>query len=445
MRLLTEIMTYILSFKPYVLLPVLLFLLSLIFGVRIGKAFKASLLAGIGFVGMFVFFDFFVQSIGPMVKEIVKNTGLSYSTFDVGWTPLAALAWSFKYSMVFVVIILVVNIIMLILMLTKTLNVDLWNFWHLNFLGCMVFHYTNSLILAIISVVFCNVLVLKTSDFSYDDVVSMSGLEGISITTFSALSYYYWGVIGNRLIDKSSSLSKIDLSPEKLKKKIGVLGEPYVTGFIIGFFLSIIAGYDVKQILESSVVIAAIIYLIPLMANILAQGLTEISDGIKDFMKKRFPQIDKYYIGVDLAVLLGNPSAIVTGVILIPFALLFAFLIPGITFIPLGELGLMGAEFIMITVASKGNIFRSVVLSIPMIVINLLVATNMANLYTDLLTISNISFGNYEGTITSFLNGGNLIRTWIVKLFTGELFSVIALILLVTVSIIVKRKQKHKV
>src|SRR5690606_26115516 len=112
-----------------------------------------------------------------------------------------------------------------------------------------------------------------------------------------------------------------------------------VIGFLIGILLGFGAEYDLKELLGLAFSISAVIYLLPLMAEVLSKGLLEVTEGIKVFVKEKFFARKEIYIGLDLAILLGNPAIVVTGVFLMPVALILAFIIPGVNFIPLGDLG----------------------------------------------------------------------------------------------------------
>ena len=147
MEILNNVISYFLSFEPFVLLPIIIFILALVFRIRLQTAIKSSLQLGIGFVGIFITFDYFVGVIKPVVTAIIDRIGLNMEVLDVGWPPLAAITWSFNLAPVLLATLIVVNAILLIFKLTKTVNIDIWNYWHMIFLGAMVFFETESAIL----------------------------------------------------------------------------------------------------------------------------------------------------------------------------------------------------------------------------------------------------------------------------------------------------------
>ena len=363
--------------------------------------------------------------INPVIQALIKRTGLHLNILDAGWPPLAAITWSFGLAPVFILLVMAVNIILLVTKLTKTVNIDIWNYWHFIFAGALVYNATQNVFLSSIVTIIISVITLKIADWSAPLVKKFSGMDGISIPTFSAATYFPFGVLGNKLIDKIPFINKIDANPEKMKEKIGLAGEPMIIGFIIGALLGLGGGYEFRMIAELAFGIAAAIYILPKMANIVGTSLIPISDGMKEFIKRRFPNIEGTYIALDAAVLVGFPSVVVTAILLMPVALILSFVLPGVKFIPLGDLVNIMGSVALVCVATKGNVIRSFLIGIPIVVIHLYTASNMASMYTKLAGSVNYRLENYTGTFTSFLDGGNVIRVWLVKLFTGNFYAIL--------------------
>jgi PTS system galactitol-specific IIC component len=415
-----EIINYILSFKPYVLLPFIMLALSIVFHMPIKKGMSAALTIGIGFIGVFTFFDFFVQTIAPVVESLVAKTGMHYTILDVGWTPLAAITWSYKLTPLLLVIVLGLNVMMFLLKWTDTINVDIWNYWHFIFVGAIIYEAQQSIILSILATLVAAVIVTKLADISAKAMEKYSGLSGICCTTLTAVSYYPIGILGDKLINKIPWLREIDANPESIKEKLGLLGEPPVIGVLLGLFLGVGAGYDIKDTLEIAFKIAAVVYILPMMCGILGKGLMPISESIQSRLREKYPHMSGKYIGLDIAVIMGTPSVVVTGLLLMPIAFILAFILPGVGFIPIGDLpNIMGAVA-MIVVATRGNIVRAVMISIPILIGKLFIATAMAGRYTELAKAADYHLKGYDGVFTSFLDGGNLFRYWLIKCFDGN-------------------------
>lgn len=402
---------YFLSFKSYVILPVIILILAAIFRIKMNKAIRSALTIGIGFVGIFIMIDFFVAIIHPVVEALIRRTGLQFNVLDVGWPPLAAITWSFSLAPLMILLIIVTNVVMLLLKLTRTVNIDIWNYWHFIFVGALVFNMTHNLWLSMMGVLTACIITLKLADWSAPAVNEFANMPGISIPTLSATTYYPIGVIGNKLLDKVPGINRININPEKLKNKIGLASEPMLLGFIIGILLGIGGGYDIRKIAELAFGFSAVIYILPMICNIVGSSLIPISEGMKEFIKKRLPKLGQTYIALDVAVLVGLPSVVVTAILLIPVALLLAFLLPGINFIPLGDLVSIMGSIALVCAATKGNVFRSFIIGIPIIIANLYISSGMASYYSGLAKSVNYTLSDYSGTFTSFLDGDILRHT----------------------------------
>lgn len=425
------------SLKPYVLLPIIILLFSLFFRLPFERAIHSSLLIGIGFLGIFIVFGYFIESIEPAIRMLIVRTGVHLNVLDVGWTPLSAIAWSNNMAPLYVALIFGINMLMLLVNFTKTFNIDIWNYWHFIMAGTLVSETTNNVLLSVLATMIAAVLTLKFADWSAPAVERLTGLSGISITTFSGQSYLPLGIIGNWILDKIPIIKEINLDSETMKSRLGILGEPITIGLIFGIILGLSAGYGLKNTMQLGIVIAGVSYLIPVMSGIIANGLIPISEGIKAYSEKRLSKADRNnYMGLHYAILMKNDSVIVTGIILMPIALLLAFTLPGANFIPFGELANISSAIVMIVVVTKGNVFRSLMIGIPIIIGKIYVASYLAITLTRLYQNPNLGFLEVEGLVTSFLEGGNLLRFWIVKLCEGNIVSLLLLPVMVMLLII---------
>lgn len=417
--MIVQFINTLLEFESYVLLPIIMFILCLIIRVQINKAFKHCITLGMGFIGIFMTFDYFVLKLTPVLNSIIERTGMEKNVLDVGWPPLAAMAWKFKVAPLLIFIFLIINIIMLVLKLTQTINIDIWNYWHFILTAQIVYALKGDMFMAIAAGIAIFLVCQKFADWSCKDVEEYTHMPRVAITTLSGIAYYPSALLINQVISKIPGIKEIKAEPQHIQKKIGILGEPMCIGFIMGICLGIAANYKIKDILELAINIAAVVYILPKMSGILGEGLIPICDQMKNYMICKFPKMKDTYVGMDLAVLMGDPAIIVTGILFIPITVVLALILPGIRFIPLGDLPNMISYAAMIVVACKGNIFRAFLAGIPTIIAKLYIASYMAPTYTQIAAQTNTRVGEYEGGITGFLDGGNILRYWIVQLFRG--------------------------
>ncbi len=444
MEIVSSAVEYILSFKPYVMLPLIIFGLSLLLRIKPSVSVKACLSIGVGFIGIFLIFDYFVAALGPAVSNIVDRTGLEFTALDVGWPPLASIAWSFKLAPIMILVIIAVNIVMLAFRMTRVINIDIWNFWHFIMVGSLVYTSTGSIIVSICAIIAAEIFMLKIGDFAGPYTSRFAKIPGITITTLSGGGYFPIGLLGNALIEKVPYLNTLNADPEKIRKRLGILGEPVVIGFILGTALGSGAGYELKKILETAFTVAAVVLILPLMCGVLTDGLLPISEGMKEYVRNKFPHAKETYIGLDNAVLQGNTAVIVTGLLLMPAALVLAFLLPGVTFIPIGDLANIIALSVMVVVATNGNVVRSVIISLPVIVAQLYIASIMAPAFTKLSIDAGFSVPGYEGMITSFFDGGLIQRYWLYTLFEFHPASILMLPVVIVLFFLVRRIMKKE-
>ena len=237
MEYIQKFLTYFLSFQPFVLLPVIIFVMALVFRMKIATALRSALTLGIGFIGIFMTFDFFVKIIKPVIEAFILRTGMNMPVLDTGWPPLARIAWTYELAPLLLVIFIMINIIMLLSRLTKTVNIDIWNYWHVIFLAVLIQFMTNSVVLAVTISSMSFILTLKLAEWSAPMVNKISGMKGICIPHLSAIIHFPVALVSDYIIGKIPFLRSVKADPEHIRKNLGLAGEPMIIGFITGLFL----------------------------------------------------------------------------------------------------------------------------------------------------------------------------------------------------------------
>lgn len=419
------VVQYVLGFGPTVLLPLVLFFLALFFKVKPAKALRSSLIVGIGFVGIYAIFDILTSNVGPAAQAMVERTGISLRVVDLGWPPLAAITWGSPIAPFVIPLTMLINVAMLALNKTRTVDVDMWNYWHFALAGTLVYYSTGSFVLGLSAAAIAAIVVLKLADWSAPLVAKYFGLEGISLPTLSSVVFFPIGLLFDKIIDKIPGVNRIHIDPENVQKKMGIFGEPMMVGTILGVLLGIIAGYDFKHILLLGISIGGVMFILPRMVRILMEGLLPLSEAIKKYLNAKYPGRDDLFIGLDIAVAVGNPAIISTALILTPISVFIAFLLPGNKVLPLGDLANLAVMASMIVLACRGNIFRAVITAIPVIVADLWIATKIAPFITGMAKDVNFKMAEgSSGQVSSFLDGGNPFRFWLLEIFNGNIVAI---------------------
>lgn len=439
---LLEVVQYILGFGPTVMLPVVIFIMALCLGVKIGRAIRSSLTIGMGFVGIFVIFDLLGTSLGSATSDLVENAGIHLPVIDLGWPPLAAIAWASPIAPFVIPMTIIINIVMLTLNWTKTVDIDLWNFWHFTFVGALVYSSTGSFIYGLIIAGITAVITFILADWCAPMIQKYFELPGISLPTLSSVIFFPIGVLGNLILDKIPGLQKLHADPETIQKRFGIFGEPMMIGFVIGGTIGIAAGYDVKGILNLAINLGAVMLIMPRMVKLLMEGLLPLSDAVKQFLNKKFPNRKNLYIGLDIAVAVGHPSVLSTALLLIPVGLILSIILPGNRLLPLGDLTNIWVPISMVVLACRGNIVRSFIIGIPCLIANLYVASSVAPIITNIAKSINFPVKT-DGEFSSLLDGGNPYRFWAVKVFEGN-YIALALIPIIFVTCFILYRHTKK-
>jgi PTS system galactitol-specific IIC component len=407
-----------------VMMPIIIMIMGLVLRAGVGKSIRAGLTVGVGFIGLNLVIGALGSNLVPAITAIVSNYGLKLSTIDVGWPSAAAIAFASTVGMVIIPVGLVVNIVMLLTNTTQTINVDIWDYWHFAFTGALVAILTGSTLYGVIAAVLNMIIVMVLGDYTAPGVEETLGLPGVSLPHGFSAAYAPIAIVINKVIDMIPGVRDIDIRLENVQAKYGVIGEPIMIGTFLGFLIGIVAKYTYGNVLLLGVTMGAVLVLIPKMAALLMEGLIPISDAATEFVKEKFKNRGKIYIGLDSAVGVGHPLTLSVSLILIPLTVFMAVIIPGNKVIPFADLSVIPWMFVLIIPVVKGNGFRALVIGIVVLASGLLIATNLAPLITDAAKQSAFAIPQGASLITSICDGANPLTWAIVRLFENPLIGI---------------------
>lgn len=158
------VINYIIDMGASVMLPIIIAILSIIIGVKVGKAVRSGLMIGVGFVGMSLIVDMMNANMGPAAKAMAERLGVSLSIVEVGWPGMSGVTWGSVVATIAIPLAIAVNLIMFAAKLTKTINIDIWNIWHMAFTGAIAYAVTGSLWIGLLGVVVHAVFAYKFGD-----------------------------------------------------------------------------------------------------------------------------------------------------------------------------------------------------------------------------------------------------------------------------------------
>ncbi|MCP2230646.1 PTS galactitol transporter subunit IIC [Erwinia aphidicola] len=415
-----DIINSIISLGASVMMPVIFFIIALCFGVTLGTAFKAGMLVGIGFEGVGLVIGLLLTHLGPASQAMVERIGLHLTVVDTGWPTASTIGWGSPLMLPVVVGFIIINLAMLLLKITKTVNIDIFNYWIFLLVGSVVYAGTGNYWLAVGMTFGIFILTLLAADFTAPYLQKNYHLKGISFPHLTCICYVPFAMVCNYLIDKTPLIRKINFDPETINKKFGVFGEPLTLGFVLGLLLALLAGYGASAAVALAIKVAAAMLLLPKMIEILVQGLMIVRDAAEAKLKAKFPGRD-FYIGMDTALLIGEPSVLATGLLLIPVTVVLSVILPGNRVLPFVDLASLMFLLAMVTPFCKRNMFRMFITGTLIVTCILYVGSDISPEYTQAARNANIPIPEGMSEVTNMVGGATTPVGWLAVKF-AELF-----------------------
>lgn len=441
MKPVIDFIMYIVGLGPTVLIPIIMLIFGLCVRVPFTKALRGGLMVGIGFIGLNATVSILTDVMNPAIKNMIQVMHLNLQVIDVGWPSASAIAYGTAVGVSMIPLGIAINILMLITRTTSTIDVDIWDFWHFAFSGSLVYALTKDIVLSLFLASVNMIVIMVIADRTAPLSEKYLGLPGISIPHGYAGSFVPIAIVFNWIIDKIPGINKIHMDAKDFNKKFGSWGEPTLLGFAIGIIIGILAyGFipgmtiatKLGKIMLMGVTLSAVMIITPKMAALLLQGVVPVSDAIQTFIQKKFAGKRKIYIGMDTAVGIGSPVVLACATLMIPVALLFAFILPGNQFLP--TIGLVGFVFMfpLIVSVTHGDFFRSFIIGAINVVIGLWIGTNLAPLITKCARAAHFAIPKGSSLISSIDYGSNPFPWLIVQIAPYKIFAyAIGLILII--------------
>ncbi len=253
-----EVFEYIIQLGAAVMMPIIFTILGVCLLIKPSKAFHSGLFVGVGFVGLGIITALLTDTLTPHLDSIVTNFGLQLTVFDMGWPAAAGVAYNAPVVGALIIpVCLLVNVLMLVTKTTRTVNIDLWNYWHFAFIGAITYYATGGSILwGFFAAIICYIITMVMADLTapkfqeyYDD------MDGISIPQPFCQGFVPFAAVLNKGMDMIPGFDKLNIDADGMKKKFGILGEPLILGIIVGGLIAAVAqfGAGAPEVVEAAV------------------------------------------------------------------------------------------------------------------------------------------------------------------------------------------------
>lgn len=446
MDALLGVVQYFVDLGAAVMLPIVIFVIALALGSPVSKALKCGISIGIGFIGIGLVIGLMLTNLAPAAQAMSQNFGISMNIIDIGWPGSSPMTWASKIALVAIPVAIAVNLIMLALKLTRVVNIDIWNIWHFAFTGAIVNIATDSYMLGIAGVAIHAAFAYKLGDWFAPTATRYFGLEGIAMCHGTTGWFSPIAVFVDIVIDKIPGLREINLNPTNLQKRFGTICEPSIMGAAMGVIIGALAGYDLKGILTLAIQMAAVIVLMPVVVKYIMGGLLPVSEVARKKLQEKF-QDSEFFLGLDCALLLGDPVVVTASLLFIPITILIAGVLPGNEILPFGDLPTIGFFIAMAVGVHGGNLFRTIITGSIVMVMTLWISNQMIGLHT-MLAANAGQLTDAASRVASMDQGGSPITYILTQIFANTNVMGLAAIggfyLLCVVMTVIWSKKQYK-
>ena len=385
-----SVFAYIIGLGAAVMMPVIFTVIGVCIGIRLPDALKAGMKVGVGFIGLSIVTALLTSALGPALNSVVEIYDLQLHVFDMGWPAAASVAYNTAVGALIIPVCLGVNLLMLLTRTTRTVNIDLWNYWHFAFIGAVVYFASGSLAWGFFAAVICYIITLVIADMTARRFQSFyEGVDGISIPQPFCAGFAPFAWLINKGLDRIPGIDRLEIDADGLKKRFGLLGEPLFLGVIIGIAIGCLS-YDswqavadnIPAILGLGIKMGAVMELIPRVTVLFIEGLKPISDATRSLIARKFKGAEGLSIGMSPALVIGHPTTLVVSLLLIPVTILLAVVLPGNEFLPLASLAGMFYVFPLVLPFTRGNVLKTFIIGLVIIVGALYMVTSLSPSFT---------------------------------------------------------------
>ena len=365
------------------LMLIILTIVSLLVGVKFTKALEGGIKLAIALTGIGAIIGILTTAFSGALTQFVQSTGIELTITDVGWAPLSTITWGSPYTFYFLMVMIIVNILMLALKKTNTLDVDIFDIWHLSFVGLMCMFCGANLAIATILVIFIGILKIINSDLMKPTFNDLLNVPASNPMTTTHMNYMMNPIIMllNKIFDKLFFwLDKYDFDAAKLNKKIGFWGSKFAIGIYLGIFVGLLSKQNPKEICALAFTAGVCLELFSMIGTWFIAAVEPLSQGITDFANKRLKG-RTLNIGLDWPFIAGRAEMWAAANILAPIMLIEALVLPGNGLLPLGGIIAMGATPALLVV-TRGKLLRMIIIGAIELPIFLWAGTLMASFVT---------------------------------------------------------------
>ena len=383
-------------FGAAIVVPVMIFIVSLFLKVSPKRAFFSALRAGVGLTGFGWVISAFTPLVTKYIQQMVDTAGLNLPIVDIGWQTGSLTAFSSSIGLSFFVFGLLIELLLFLFGITRVfVPSNLWNNFGYMIWGTMAYAATGNFILSfafmvfvlLYSLIMSEVVAERWSEYYRVKNATINSIHNIETLIPALVLDPLWNLIG---------INKVKLNPESLKTKLGIFGEPMTLGFLLGMIIGILGSLKNLASLEAwggilgfAMSLAAVMTIFPLITGVFASAFGPLAEAVEKNKKKESEEEDgladkkRWFIAVDDGVGFGEPATSIAGLILVPIMVLVSLILPGNRALPVVDLIAIPFMIEAMIAVSKGNILKAILNGIVWFSLGLYAASALGPIYTE--------------------------------------------------------------
>ncbi|OOS16925.1 PTS galactitol transporter subunit IIC [Streptococcus mitis] len=383
-------------FGAAIVVPIMIFIVSLFLKVSPKRAFFSALRAGVGLTGFGWIISAFTPLVTKYIQQMVDTAGLNLPIVDIGWQTGSLTAFSSSIGLSFFVFGLLIELLLFLFGITRVfVPSNLWNNFGYMIWGTMAYAATGNFILSfafmifvlLYSLIMSEVVAERWSEYYRVKNATINSIHNIETLIPALVLDPLWNLIG---------INKVKLNPESLKTKLGIFGEPMTLGFLLGMIIGILGSLKNLASLEAwggilgfAMSLAAVMTIFPLITGVFASAFGPLAEAVEKNKKKESEEEDgladkkRWFIAVDDGVGFGEPATIIAGLILVPIMVLISLILPGNRALPVVDLIAIPFMIEAMIAVSKGNILKAILNGIVWFSLGLYAASALGPIYTE--------------------------------------------------------------
>lgn len=349
----------------FIFIPIIFLIFMKLLGRPWKECIQSAMKVGIGFIALSMVISFMLEKMAPAVTGLADSTGAKLDYIDIGGAGMAGVGFGSSMGAIIIPVCVATNVLMIVLKLTDCVNVDVFNLHQNASIGAIIYAFSGNFLYGVLSATLFHVWALIAADLGAKNNEAFFKLpKGVSISHPVANTYLIFAYPFNWLFDRIPGLNKVNVTAETIQKRLGILGDPTTIGFLLGVLLGFMGygwsnPYDtVIKSVQLGMYLAAVMLLLPRMTSIMMEGLVPLSNATRKKMVKAFPDRD-ITVGMDTALIVGNPNVIAPALLLIPVMVVLAVVLPGNKVMPLGDLSQFVFFIACMVPVFKGNVIRT--------------------------------------------------------------------------------------